>query len=150
MVMYCVKSGIEFEFELPNKPTTTSQQKGVSFKGGKPHFYEKKKVKTQRSLYAMAVRSAFNRAGVPFPYYDGLVSVNISFYFGVKNKRLWGHLKPTKPDADNSVKLMLDVLSDLHFWRDDAQVVVLRILKFYDEKSKIKIRLEEIEDEGVN
>lgn len=144
---YSTKSGLEFEFELHDRPTTTSQQKGVSFRGGKPHFYEKSKVKTQRALYITAIRASFIRAGVPFPYFDGKVAVGITFYFGVKDKRLWGRFKPTKPDVDNSVKLLLDSLGDLHFWRDDAQVVILKVAKFYDEKSKIKIRLEEIGDE---
>ena len=30
--------------------------------------------------------------------------------------------KDTKPDTDNLIKLLKDVLTDLSFWRDDAQV----------------------------
>lgn len=149
MVFHTANGGIMFEFDLPKRPTTTSQQKGVSFQGGKPHFYEKSKVKNQRALYKAEIRSAFARAGLPIKYFNGSISASIEFYFGVKDKRLWGRYKPTKPDVDNSVKLLLDVLGDLHFWRDDAQVVALNIEKFYDEKSKIAIRLEELKNDRV-
>lgn len=147
MVFHTANGGIMFEFDLPKRPTTTSQQKGVSFQGGKPHFYEKSKVKAQRALYKAEIRSAFARAGIPIPFFKAEVAASITFCFENKTKRLWGHYKPTKPDVDNSVKLLLDVLGDLHFWRDDAQVVALNIEKFYDEKSRIKIRLEEVSNE---
>lgn len=149
MVFHTANGGILFEFDLPKRPTTTSQQKGVSFQGGKPHFYEKSKVKAQRALYKAEIRSAFARAGIPIPYFKAEVAASITFCFENKTKRLWGHYKPTKPDVDNSVKLLLDVLGDLHFWRDDAQVVILTVDKFYSEKSSIRIQLEDVKNDGV-
>lgn len=139
----------EIEFDLPYRPTATSQQKGVNCRGVVPKFYEKNHVKAQRTLYKTAIRLAFGRSGVPLPYFNGPVAATITFYFGVKNKRLWGRYKDTKPDVDNSVKLLLDAISDLHLWRDDAQVVILKVAKFYDEKSRIKIRLEEVSNESL-
>jgi Holliday junction resolvase RusA-like endonuclease len=36
-----------------------------------------------------------------------------------------------KPDGDNLAKAVLDTLSQIGLWRDDCQVVVLRVLKAY-------------------
>ncbi len=132
-----------FEFELPEKATGTAQQKGVSSKGGKVHFYTKGKVKKTRGMYIVGIRSAFARAGVPIPYLEGAVLAHVEFHVAVKNKRLWGQFKPTLPDCDNLVKELLDALTDLHFWRDDGQIAALEVQKYYAEKDIIKIVLED-------
>lgn len=132
-----------FDVELPEKPTGTAQQKGVSSSGGRVRFYTKDKVKKTRAMYAMCIRSTFNRYGVPIPYFDGAVGARIKFYFAVKNERLWGQYKPTVPDCDNLVKLLLDVLTELHFWRDDAQVTALEVRKYYGDRNHIYIELED-------
>lgn len=138
----------EFEFELPENPTGTAQQKGVSTAGGRVRFYTKDKVMKTRRMYAVAIRDCFRRLGVPIPHFDGAVGARIVFTFAVKNKRLWGAYKPTVPDADNVVKLLLDVLTaDLHFWRDDAQVAILEVTKLYGEKSTVHIILEELKND---
>ncbi len=36
-----------------------------------------------------------------------------------------------KPDADNLAKAVLDCLTQLGFWKDDSQVAVLNIRKYY-------------------
>ena len=38
-----------------------------------------------------------------------------------------------KPDADNLVKLILDVLSKIEYWDDDSSVVSLRVTKQYSD-----------------
>jgi len=49
-----------------------------------------------------------------------------------------GILKPNapqfadkKPDADNYAKAVMDVLTEVGAWRDDAQVVILKVVKQY-------------------
>ncbi len=41
-----------------------------------------------------------------------------------------------KPDADNLCKNLLDALTRLQFWRDDAQVVELRAVKRYGDSPR--------------
>ena len=76
------------------------------------------------------------------------IRLTVILYFDVKQPRkLWGTYKTTKPDCDNYVKEIKDVMTDLGFWKDDNQVVDLHIIKYYAEKGTIFIRLEELENE---
>jgi crossover junction endodeoxyribonuclease RusA len=47
----------------------------------------------------------------------------------------------TKPDLDNLVKLVMDVLTDLGYWRDDCQVTVLRASKGYSDRTGCFVNL---------
>lgn len=60
----------------------------------------------------------------------GSLEVRIQVYFGVKNKKLWGELKDTRPDIDNYVKSCLDGLNGLA-WDDDGQIVRVIAEKYY-------------------
>ena len=76
------------------------------------------------------------------------IRLTVILYFDVKSpKKLWGTYKTTKPDCDNYVKEIKDVMTDLGFWKDDNQVVDLHIIKYFAEKGTIFIRLEELENE---
>ena len=58
--------------------------------------------------------------------------LEVSLYFGFPNIQAdKGKVMPmtTKPDADNLAKAVLDALTDLGFWGDDSQIVVLHISK---------------------
>lgn len=75
------------------------------------------------------------------------IRLTVILYFNIKApKKLWGKHKTTKPDCDNYVKEIKDVMTDLKFWKDDNQVVDLRVVKYYAEKGTIFIRLEEIDE----
>lgn len=60
----------------------------------------------------------------------GRLEVRIQIYFAVKNKKLWGELKDTRPDIDNFVKSILDGLNGLA-WEDDGQIVKITAEKYY-------------------
>lgn len=75
------------------------------------------------------------------------IRLTVILYFDVKSpKKLWGTYKTTKPDCDNYVKEIKDVMTLLKFWKDDNQVVDLRVVKYFAEKGTIFIRMEELED----
>ena len=38
-----------------------------------------------------------------------------------------------KPDVDNLAKLVMDELSNMRYWKDDSQVVALKVTKDYDD-----------------
>lgn len=60
-----------------------------------------------------------------------------------------GTWKATKPDTDNLVKMLKDVLTSLGFWRDDAQVASECIQKFYVSQSLsgIYVQIEPLDDD---
>jgi len=76
------------------------------------------------------------------------IRLTVCLYFDIsKPKKLWGQYKTTRPDCDNYVKEIKDVMTELGFWKDDAQVVDLHVIKRYSEKATIYIQLEELDDE---
>ena len=79
---------------------------------------------------------------------DRPIRLMVCLYFNIsKPKKLWGKYKTTRPDCDNYVKEIKDIMTDLKFWNDDAQVVDLRVIKRYSEKATIYISMEELDDE---
>lgn len=56
-----------------------------------------------------------------------------------------GAARTTKPDADNVVKTLNDVLQECHVIADDAMVADMRVIKMYGEVAGIWLRLEELE-----
>lgn len=61
-----------------------------------------------------------------------------------KEKAEKGLLRPTtKPDVDNYVKGVKDALNHL-IYKDDSQVVDLKVSKFYSEEPRVEIMLKEV------
>lgn len=58
-----------------------------------------------------------------------------------------GILRPiTKPDVDNYIKGIKDALKQV-IWKDDSQVVDLRVSKYYSQKPRIEVEIEALEDQ---
>ncbi|MFA5321983.1 MAG: RusA family crossover junction endodeoxyribonuclease [Smithella sp.] len=53
----------------------------------------------------------------------------------------------TRPDCDNLIKGLCDILTRLGFWRDDAQIAEITFRKFWAIKPGIEIKIKEIEAE---
>ena len=59
-----------------------------------------------------------------------------------KNLALGRIPKITKPDCDNMVKGLQDILTNLVFWRDDCLVYDLHVTKYYGDRPGIDILIE--------
>lgn len=129
------------EFFVPMKkvPTVTHQQKKISVVNGKPVFYEPPALQAAR-LKLMANLGQH----VPKKAYAGPVRLMVKWCFPVNGKHVDGQYKYTKPDIDNSQKLLFDCMTDLGFWTDDALVVSLIAEKFWASLPGIYIRIEEV------
>ena len=88
-------------------------------------------------------------------YTDKPIEAVITCYYGMpksmsksnREKVYHGKLRPTKkPDLDNIAKIVLDSLNGLAY-KDDSQVVSLRIDKHYADKPLVKVELYEVEHE---
>lgn len=74
------------------------------------------------------------------------IKLTVYLFFSLKYPRkLWGTYKTTRPDCDNYAKELIDAMTAVGFWKDDAQVVDLHIVKRYAEKATIWIDWEELE-----
>lgn len=103
------------EFEKP--PTATSQMKKVAVINGKPRFYEPKAVKEARNDFVSKL-SQFK----PYKPIEGAVSLYVLWLFPKGKTHKDGEWKITRPDTDNMEKLLKDCMTDVGFWKDDAQV----------------------------
>ena len=129
------------EFFMPMKkvPTVTHQEKQVHVVNGKPVFYEPDELKTAR-----AKLQAHLGQYVPVEKYIGPVRLVTKWCFLTTGKHKNGEYKTSKPDTDNLVKLLKDVMTELHFWKDDAQVASEITEKFWSDLPGIYVKVESL------
>jgi len=130
-------------------PKGTAQQKGEAIRYKRvqgrvlPYIDHYRKPEVQASRNLLIIKMKRYRPELPS---EKPIKLTVGLYFDVQNKKLWGKYKTTRPDCDNYVKEIKDVMTLLKFWKDDNQVVDLRVIKYYSEKASIHICMEEIED----
>lgn len=130
------------EFFLPMKklPTATHQQKQVRIQNGKPHFYEPAQV-----AQARATLQAHLYPHRPASPLSGPLRAVIKWCYPRTRTARNGAYKTTRGDLDNMAKLILDVMTGLGFWKDDAQVASLILEKFWADMPGIYIRITQLE-----
>ncbi len=127
----------ELSFFIPMIiPTITAQEQKVSIVRGKPVFYKPHELKNAREKFAAHLSS--HKPKEPL---DGAVQLVTKWCFPIKGKHYNGEFKITKPDTDNLVKMLKDVMTDLCFWHDDAQVASEITEKFYSDVPGIYISI---------
>lgn len=134
---------MKLKFFMPMKPpTVTHQEKQVHVVKGKPVFYEPEELKNARAK----LMSALAR-NIPEKPFDGPLFLSCDWYFPVTGKHRNGEFKTTKPDTDNLNKLLKDCMTAMQFWKDDAQVCMEVIAKYYADVPGIKITVSNIEND---
>jgi Holliday junction resolvase RusA-like endonuclease len=121
-------------------PQTTHQQTKVTVVKGKPIFYEPAELKAARSK----LQSHLGKH-VPEEKYTGAVRLVTKWLFPITGNHKDGEWKTTKPDTDNMVKLLKDVMTDLGYWTDDCLVASEITEKFWADRPGIYIVIEELE-----
>ena len=100
-------------------PRATAQQKGERVGAdGRIHHYTKHKVQAARNLMGYELMRQAPEEPLTGPLYLSAVWV---FTRSCKPKA-HPEWKTTRPDTDNLIKLLKDVMTDCGYWRDDAQV----------------------------
>ena len=129
------------EFFLPMvPPTVTHQTKKIGVRDGKPYTYE-----PARLGQARAKLMAHLGKHAPAAPYKEAVRLIVKWCFPVTGKHHDGEYKTTKPDTDNLQKLLKDVMTDLGYWKDDAQVASEITEKFYAALPGIYVVIEQLE-----
>ena len=132
---------MKIQFFLPMiPPTVTHQQKKVHVVNGKPVHYEPARLAAARSKLTSELWK--NR---PDRQLRGPVRLMVKWCFPVKSKHTDGEWKITRPDTDNLQKLLKDCMTDVGFWKDDAQVCSEIVEKFWAAVPGIFIAAEELE-----
>ena len=128
-------------FFLPMKPpTTTLQQQEVAVRNGKPFFFMGPDLKNAR--LKLEAHLAQHRPPEPF---TGPLRVMVKWLFPTNKASQHGKYKSTRPDTGNLNKLLLDVMEDLKFYHNDAQVASEIIEKFWSQQPGIWISIERLE-----
>ena len=117
-------------------PTVTAQMHKVTAKNGKPIFYDTPEIKDARCR----LKSYLWKHRPKEPYGVG-VRLIVKWLFP-KGRHKSGEYRITKPDTDNLVKLLKDVMTKLGFWHDDAQVTLEIIQKIWDNRSGLYVSVE--------
>lgn len=120
-------------------PTCTHQEKQVHVVNGKPVFYEPAELKAARSK----LRAHMSRH-VPAEPFKGAVRLTTWWCFPIKDKHWNGEYRTSKPDTDNLVKMLKDIMTELRFWKDDAQVASEVIEKYWADQPGIYVKVESL------
>ena len=122
---------------LEKIPTVTAQEKGINYAARK--VYTKKEVLEARALFR-----AYLAQHVPDKPITGPVKLLIGWCYPLVRGKRDGDPKTSKPDVDNANKLIQDIMTELGYWKDDAQVCDLRTFKQYATLTGIFVGYEEI------
>lgn len=105
------------------------------------------------AVYENLVRMEYMAQCKEFRFPDNaMLDMRILAYYGIpksmtkKNRELVSQriLRPTKkPDMDNVVKVIADSLNGVAY-RDDTQIVDCQIRKFYSEKPRVEVTIQQI------
>ena len=133
-----MKTETQIQFFLPMlPPTVTHQMKGIRWETKK--FFERPEVADARAKFTAHLGA--HRPAAPL---SGPVRLTTRWIFPLKGKHFDGEYKISRPDTDNSLKLLKDVMTALDFWTDDAQVASELTEKFWGETPGIFIRVESL------
>lgn len=106
------------KFFVPMRlPTVTLQEHGVATnKKGKGYIHDTQEIKAAKVLF----RDRLAQFAPKEPLRGPVKLHTVWCYYSEEHGP--GEWKITKPDTDNSLKLLKDVMTKLGFWKDDAQV----------------------------
>lgn len=133
---------MELRFFLPMiPPTVTHQEKAVRVVKGKPQFYEPPKLREAR----VKLRDAVAKYKPDAPA-KGAVRLVVTWCFPLDKggRHRDGDPRTTKPDTDNLQKLLKDCMTEAGFWKDDAQVYMEQVGKFWADTAGIYIHVLEV------
>lgn len=128
------------EFFMPMKPpTVTHQEKKVHVVKGKPVMYEPPQLRAARAK--LTAHLAQHKPDLPM---TGALRLVVKWCYPCGGDHTPGTYKTTRPDTDNLQKLLKDCMTDVGFWKDDAQVASEVVEKFWATVPGIYIYAQEL------
>lgn len=122
-------------------PSTTFQAKELAVVKGRAVIHD------SPQLHAVKAKLLGHLSKyVPEEPITGPVRILVKWCYPVTGKHKAGQWKTTKPDTDNLQKALLDCMTRLGFWKDDAQVASQIVEKFWSDVPGIFVFLTQLED----
>lgn len=136
---------MRLSFFLPMVPPTHTYQQGsrTAVQNGKVIRYSDAQLKDIRQKF-----TAHLSKHVPERPLTGPVRLITKWCFPVTGSHHDGEYKTSKPDTENCLKLFKDVMTDLGYWIDDAQVASEITEKFWAELPGVFVSVEELPKNG--
>ena len=127
-------------FFMPMRPpTVTAQEHKVTFRNGKPVYYDPPELADARDkLKAHLIQHR------PAHSMTTGIRLTVKWLFP-KGRHRDGEYRITKPDTDNLQKLLKDCMTDCGFWKDDALVCSEICEKFWASIPGIYVKIEEVD-----
>ena len=128
-------------FLLMEPPTVTAQQAKVAVVGNRPMFYKPEKVKAARQMLIRHLKPL-----KPSSPYEGAIELHVVWLFPKGKSHKHNEWRITKPDTDNLEKMLKDCMTEVGFWKDDAQVVKEIVEKRWsDDPTGISIEMDKLD-----
>lgn len=122
-------------------PTVTFQDKELAVVKGRPIIHD------SAQLHAVKAKLRGHLAKyAPEEPIQGPIRIMVKWCYPVTGKHKVGEWKITKPDTDNLQKALLDCMTKLRFWKDDAQVCSQIVEKFWSDIPGIFVFINRLED----
>lgn len=133
---------------VPIEPPTVTHNDLVAYvvmKRGVPmaHIRKSDRLKDYESRFEAHVKSV---AAEITDTLDGPLRETVKLCYPPTDSHRAGEPKTTKPDVDNVVKTINDVLENVGVIANDSRICDLRVIKAYSEPAGIFICIEELED----
>lgn len=125
---------------IPGQPSRTTHQSGTRYTRHGNRTYKTKALKEWEDHLVDQLRDS-----IPEKPIEGPIELKVTFgYKPTRKADLW-KWKLTKPDTDNSIKTLKDVMTGLGFWNDDAQVSFETCKKMWVDEPGIVIQIQELD-----
>jgi Holliday junction resolvase RusA-like endonuclease len=122
-------------FDVQGEPKGQPRPRSTAFRG-KSRVYDPSTAEGWKAAIAIAARPFLPSSPIDEP-----VRLTVAFFFP-RPKRLLRKMDPegpilhtAKPDADNALKAVMDCLTSIGMWRDDALVASTMVEKYYAAKA---------------
>lgn len=122
---------------LPGQPARVTHQSGTRYANNRTY-----KTKTLKNWESRLREEMAPYA--PKEPLNGAIRLKATFAYRAAKKSDIGKWKLTRPDTDNSVKTLKDVMTKLGFWIDDSQVAFEICKKIWTDDPGITIEIEEL------
>lgn len=133
------------QFFIPmHPPTVTFQDKELAVVRGRPVLHDSAQLQAVKAK--LRGHLAVYKPEKPF---QGAIRVMVKWCFPPTGKHKADQWKITKPDVDNLQKALLDSMTKLGFWKDDAQVASLISEKFWSDVPGIFVFITQLEEEAL-
>lgn len=146
MVKY--KEALVFKEFIPMQiPTATFQAKGMGVnRRGKPFLYSKPGAKKIKDVFTFGFKKYLSRY-LPITPYDCAIKLDVEIIYEANKTHKIGEYKITKPDRDNLLKTMQDVLEKIGMVKNDSRICDGNLKKVYGAKEGVFISMTTMEKE---